>query len=492
MTTTTDYSPSFTLNGLTFNTYDQDVDVPAPGTGWFASLSGWEAAPRRTISSPNITEDGDSPVDMTLAPRQLTIKGVVVVRTTSSAPGAVDAALEAARNTFLRAVLVSPAAMVNLQVSEVIPTEARVHGTDDAPQWDRIACSDADTYGLARFQAGLVAPGGVKLAQTAVVTPLGAGIAVPAPTASASNTGGSLTAATYGYRVSAVNGSGETAVSREQVVSLAPLVSPNTPSVTPGFGGSLPSGSYSYKVSAVNSAGETLVSFPGTITFGGSFGSVFSLTVGWAPVAGATGYNVYGRSGGSYLKINTSPVVGTSFIDTGALTPSGAAPGSNTTGTTTGTVTLNWPAVPGATGYNVYGRTVAGELKMTPTPIAGLTFTDDGSVTPSGALPAAGFSTTVTNAGDYETEPTLTVTGPGATSPITLTIGGRALVVETAVGSGQTLVVDAHAKTVTLNGVSRLDLLANSSQWPELAPGANSVGYSGGGTASLSHQAAYA
>lgn len=488
MTAATDYAPSFTLNGMTFNTYDQDTDVPTPGQGWFASLDGWDSAPRRIVTLPNITEDGDSPVDMTLAPRQLTIRGVVVVRSTTG----IDTAMQQARNTFLRAMLISPAALLELQVAEAIPTEAMVHSSDDPPQWERIACSDPDTVGIARFQAGLIVPDGVKLAQTPVVTALSAGIAIPTPTATGSNTGGTLTAAQYGYRVSAVNGSGETAASAEQIVSLSPLTTPNAPSVTVGFGGSLPVGTYNYKVSAVNSAGETLASFPTVYTFGGSGGSVFSLTVGWSPVAGATGYNVYGRSGGTYLKVNTTPVVGTSYVDTGANTPTGAVPGSNTTGTTTGSVTITWPAVTGATGYNVYGRTVAGELKMTPSPIAGLTFTDNGSVTPSGALPAAGFSTSVTNAGDYDTEPVLTVTGPGGTNPITLTIGGRALVVETTVGSGQTLVVDTAAKTVTLNGVSRLDLLANNSQWPQLAPGANAVGYSGGGTPSLSHQAAYA
>lgn len=50
---------------------------------------------------------------------------------------------------------------------------------------------------------------------------------------------------------------------------------------------------------------------------------------------------------------------------------------------------LSWNAVPGAAGYNVFGRTQGAELKMTPAPITVLTFDDKGTVTPAGALPAA-------------------------------------------------------------------------------------------------------
>lgn len=50
---------------------------------------------------------------------------------------------------------------------------------------------------------------------------------------------------------------------------------------------------------------------------------------------------------------------------------------------------LAWNAVPGAAGYNVYGRTQGAELKMTPAPITVLVFDDKGTVTPAGALPAA-------------------------------------------------------------------------------------------------------
>jgi hypothetical protein len=488
MTTATDYGPSFAINGLTFNNYADDGDVPIPGQGWFASIDGWDAAPRRVVTLPNITEDGDAPVDMTLAPRQITLRGIVVVRTASSAPGSIDIAMQQARNTLLRAMLISPASLVTMTVSEAIPTQAAVHSSEDAPTWDRIACSDPDTTGIARFQIGLVAPGGVKLAQTAVVSALGNGISPPVPSASASGTGGTLTALSYSYRVSAINGSGETVASSAVVANLTALPTPSAPSVTAGFSGTLPIGTYAYRVTALNALGETLASAQGTVSFGGTIGNIYSMTVAWAPVAGATSYKVYGRTVASNLLIAT--VVGTSYVDTGAITPSGAVPGSNTTGTTTGSVVLTWAAVTGATGYKVYGRTAGAELLIA-TLGAVLTYTDTGSVTPSGALPAGGFATSVTNAGDYETEPTLTVVGV-STNPVGLRIGTRTLVIESALTGSETLVVDTSAKTVTINGISRLDVLGNTSQWPELAPGANSVVYTGGGTASLSHRAAYA
>jgi hypothetical protein len=56
-----------------------------------------------------------------------------------------------------------------------------------------------------------------------------------------------------------------------------------------------------------------------------------------------------------------------------------------TTGAT-GSVSLSWNAVPGATSYRVFGRLGTIQLIGSPTSPA---FVDTGSVTPSGALPTA-------------------------------------------------------------------------------------------------------
>jgi len=71
------------------------------------------------------------------------------------------------------------------------------------------------------------------------------------------------------------------------------------------------------------------------------------------------------------------------------------------TGTSTNTVTVTWEEVEGATGYTVYGRTLGGELLMAT--ISGgstVSWVDDGSVTPSGALPS-GLLTTANGGYQY-------------------------------------------------------------------------------------------
>ena len=60
-------------------------------------------------------------------------------------------------------------------------------------------------------------------------------------------------------------------------------------------------------------------------------------------------------------------------------------------GTNTNTVTLNWPAVVGAVGYKVYGRATGAELLLADVGDV-LTWLDNGSLTPSGALPTTNTS----------------------------------------------------------------------------------------------------
>lgn len=66
--------------------------------------------------------------------------------------------------------------------------------------------------------------------------------------------------------------------------------------------------------------------------------------------------------------------------------PSEEAEATTTAGAGAGSVTLTWTAVPGATSYNVYGRTGTIELLAN---VAVATYEDDGSATPDGALPTS-------------------------------------------------------------------------------------------------------
>src|SRR5262249_27151177 len=75
--------------------------------------------------------------------------------------------------------------------------------------------------------------------------------------------------------------------------------------------------------------GETLASAETAITTGSNKNANY-VKFAWNDVSGATGYHVYGRTQGAEELIAT--VNGSSFFDDGSITPSGALPTANTTG----------------------------------------------------------------------------------------------------------------------------------------------------------------
>jgi hypothetical protein len=134
-----------------------------------------------------------------------------------------------------------------------------------------------------------------------------------------------------------------TATSRKEVyfvTAVAPLLqTPSAPTLTASnTGGQLVTGSYQYRVSATVGVGETQASAQALVaaTIAGTAGSV---TITWPPVAGATGYIVYGRTSGDpnnppqKLKMVTGS---TSWLDTGIAAVSGGLPMTNTTGGNSG------------------------------------------------------------------------------------------------------------------------------------------------------------
>lgn len=113
-------------------------------------------------------------------------------------------------------------------------------------------------------------------------------------------------------------------------ISLAPmtitaLTTPVNATFTLGTG-TLSTATYYYRVSAINSNGETLASTETSLAITGPAG----VNVNWVAVVGATGYKVYGRTTGAEQLIATVGNV-TTYLDTGAITPSGSLPGINTT-----------------------------------------------------------------------------------------------------------------------------------------------------------------
>ncbi len=95
-------------------------------------------------------------------------------------------------------------------------------------------------------------------------------------------------------------------------------------------GGTITAGTYRYAVTAINAVGETLISNEQTIV---TTGSTSTVTVTWTAVTAATGYNLYkttaGGGAGTELKYKTVGLV-TTDIDTAPGAPSGAIPTSNT------------------------------------------------------------------------------------------------------------------------------------------------------------------
>jgi hypothetical protein len=108
-----------------------------------------------------------------------------------------------------------------------------------------------------------------------------------------------------------------------------PATSVNTTATT---GGTLTPATYYYRVAAYDSVGNSLANAETSIVVPAGTSTNIT-TVNWGGVLGATGYKVYGRSTGAELLMAT--VVGqtaTSWIDNGSVTPSGALPTANTTG----------------------------------------------------------------------------------------------------------------------------------------------------------------
>lgn len=90
--------------------------------------------------------------------------------------------------------------------------------------------------------------------------------------------------------------------------------------------GTLSAGTYGYRVTAKTAAGESLASVEATLGISASHGVALT----WSPVPGAVRYGVYGRTAGSeqWLADTAGPV--TSYTDDGSGSPSGALPSAST------------------------------------------------------------------------------------------------------------------------------------------------------------------
>jgi len=136
-----------------------------------------------------------------------------------------------------------------------------------------------------------------------------------------------LQTANIGDTVQYRNAKGETANILVTGTQAATGAAPSAPVVgNSGAGGTLTAATYSYRISAVKGGAESLASTAGTTVVGGGTTNICTITL---PGAAGTQYAVYGRVGGSELFIGLSALGATSFVDTGAVTPAGALPTSD-------------------------------------------------------------------------------------------------------------------------------------------------------------------
>lgn len=130
-----------------------------------------------------------------------------------------------------------------------------------------------------------------------------------------------------------------------------PVISGTTTATT---GGSLVAGTYSYRITGVDATGgETTASNPkAQIVPAGT--ATNTVTVNWTAVPGATGFKIYGRTAGTEALIATVGAV-TTYVDLGAIIPTVAPPTQNNTTTANATgVTATGTA--GATAASTDGR----------------------------------------------------------------------------------------------------------------------------------------
>lgn len=142
----------------------------------------------------------------------------------------------------------------------------------------------------------------------------------------------------YIVRAAASDAVSATETMNDREAGAGAILPPTNLIATPG-GTTTPSYTYEYTVTAVKSPGETNGSVPVTAVANQTLTNTNNVVLTWTSVSGATSYNIYRRNlttGGPlstplFLSSVTAPTV--TFTDNGSFTPLGAIPLYNTTGT---------------------------------------------------------------------------------------------------------------------------------------------------------------
>lgn len=164
-------------------------------------------------------------------------------------------------------------------------------------------------------------------------------------------------------------------------------------------------------------------------------------------------------------------------------------------------ITFTLGAAPDDAGAKGYSRTIKWAASLIGAdPRVYTAALKGGSYDPTASLSGGGvamplvfpltFSTTtatelfVTNSGNAKTPPTFTIRGPVAAPIIDNDTTGESFYINYTLGASDTIVVDMGARTVTLNGALRRDLvIVAGTTWFGLAPGVNALRLRGTGMA---------
>lgn len=122
------------------------------------------------------------------------------------------------------------------------------------------------------------------------------------------------------------------------VTTAAPTTPVQAATSTATTGGTLAAATYFYVITAINATGETIASNEKSQI---TTGATSTVTLGWASVTGATGYNIYrSTTTGTEVFLATVGAV-TSYIDTGSATPGTATPPVTATAVATTVTTVS-------------------------------------------------------------------------------------------------------------------------------------------------------
>jgi len=115
-------------------------------------------------------------------------------------------------------------------------------------------------------------------------------------------------------------------------------------------------------------------------------------------------------------------------------------------------------------------------LALGPSTVSGRTYNRVYNLTyGGGSQTGSGY---VNNTGWANTNPVVTITGPAVNPVLSNVTTGQSITINYTLGASDVVVIDLNLKTVTLNGTSARNILANYSQWFAAAPGLTQLSFS--------------